>query len=88
MDTETDAQIRAALRSRSHKATTIIISHRITTLSEADYILVLDQGRVVDQGTHQELCSRPGLYQRINQIQSALEEEFTKSQARVKAEVM
>ncbi len=88
VDTETDAQIRAALRSRSHKATTIIISHRITTLSEADYILVLDQGRVVDQGTHQELCSRPGLYQRINQIQSALEEEFTKSQARVKAEVM
>ncbi len=88
VDTETDAQIRAALRSRSHKATTIIISHRITTLSEADHILVLDQGRVVDQGTHQELCSRPGLYQRINQIQTALEEEFTLSQAKVKAEVI
>lgn len=88
VDTETDAQIRAALSSRSHKSTTIIISHRITTLSEADHILVLDQGRVVDQGTHQELCSRPGLYQRINQIQTALEEEFTLSQARVKAGVM
>ncbi len=88
VDTETDAQIRAALRLKSRKATTIIISHRITTLSEADHILVLDQGRVVDQGTHQELCSRPGLYQRINQIQTALEEEFTISQAKVKAEVM
>ncbi len=88
VDTETDAQIRAALRVRSHKATTIIISHRITTLSEADHILVLDQGRVVDEGTHQELCARPGLYQRINQIQTALEEEFTLSQAKVKAEVV
>ncbi len=88
VDTETDMQIRAALRQRAHRATTIIISHRITTLSEADCILVLDQGRVVDQGTHQELCSRPGLYQRINQIQTALEEEFTQSQAIVKAEVI
>jgi len=88
VDTETDSQIRAALRSRSHHSTTIIISHRITTLSEADHIMVLDQGRVVDQGTHQELCSRPGLYQRINQIQTTLEEEFTQSQALVKAEVV
>ncbi len=87
VDTETDMQIRTELRSRPKKATTIIISHRITTLSEADCILVLDQGRVVDQGTHQELSSRPGLYQRINQIQTALEEEFTLSQAKVKAEV-
>ena len=88
VDTETDMQIRAALQRRSHKATTIIISHRITTLSEADCILVLDGGRVVDQGTHEELCSRPGLYQRINQIQTALEEEFNQSQAIVKAEVV
>ncbi len=88
VDTETDMQIRAALKNRSKKATTIIISHRITTLSEADHILVLDQGRLADQGTHQELCARPGLYQRINQIQTALEEEFTLSQAKVKAEVM
>ena len=88
VDTETDMQIRVALRARAHKATTIIISHRITTLSEADCILVLDQGRVVDQGTHAELCARPGLYQRINQIQTALEEEFSQSQAIVKAEVI
>lgn len=88
VDTETDMQIRAALKNRSRKSTTIIISHRITTLSEADRILVLDQGRVVDQGTHQELCARPGLYQRINQIQTALEEEFNLSQSKVKAEVV
>jgi ATP-binding cassette subfamily B protein len=88
VDTETDMQIRAALKNRPDKATTIIISHRITTLSEADHILVLDQGRIADQGTHEELCARPGLYQRIYQIQSALEEELTLSQAKVEAEVM
>ncbi len=88
VDTQTDMQIRAALKERAHRLTTIIISHRITTLSEADYILVLDQGRVVDQGTHRELCARPGLYQRIHQIQTTLEEEFTLSQAKVKAEVI
>jgi ATP-binding cassette subfamily B protein len=88
VDTETDMQIRAALKNRPDKATTIIISHRITTLSEADHILVLDQGRIADQGTHEELCARPGLYQRIYQIQSALEEELNLSQAKVEAEVM
>lgn len=87
VDTETDAQIRSALKHRPAQTTTIIISHRITTLSEADYILVLDQGHIVDQGIHQELASRPGLYQRIYHIQNDLEEEMHLSQAKVKAEV-
>ena len=49
--------------------TTILISHRITTLMQADRILVLDNGRVADIGTHEELISRKGIYQDIYQIQ-------------------
>lgn len=76
VDTETDAQIRAALKKRSRDVTTIIISHRIVTLSQADLILVMEDGRVTAQGTHQQLIAQGGLYSRIYNIQSALEDEF------------
>ncbi|HPY95493.1 MAG TPA: ABC transporter ATP-binding protein, partial [Clostridia bacterium] len=75
-DTTTDARIREALRRRSRGVTTIIISHRILTLSQADLIFVLEDGRITDQGSHEELIARPGLYQRIHFIQSGLEDEF------------
>lgn len=81
VDTETDAQIRAALRHAQKDVTTLIISHRVTTLSQADLILVLENGQITQQGTHAELCSQPGLYQRINSIQNALEEELTQAKA-------
>ncbi len=76
VDTETDTAIRKALKHGDKKATTFIISHRITTLSEADFIVVLDEGEVVQIGTHNELINSPGLYQRIWSIQNALEEEI------------
>ena len=76
VDTETDAQIRAALKKRSRDTTTIIISHRIVTLSQADLILVIEDGHITQQGRHEELIHQPGLYSRIFNIQSALEEEF------------
>lgn len=81
VDTETDAQIRAALSHAQKDVTTLIISHRVTTLSQADLILVLENGQITQQGTHAELCSQPGLYQRINSIQNALEEELTQAKA-------
>lgn len=81
VDTETDAQIRAALRHEQKDVTTLIISHRVTTLSQAELILVLENGQITQQGTHAELCSQPGLYQRINSIQNALEEELTQAKA-------
>lgn len=81
VDTETDAQIRAALRHEQKDVTTLIISHRVMTLSQADLILVLENGQITQQGTHAELCSQPGLYQRINSIQNALEEELTQAKA-------
>ena len=69
VDGSTDAKIRAALKERMSQATVILISHRVTTLMQADRILVLDRGRVADIGTHGELISRPGIYQEIYNIQ-------------------
>ncbi len=69
VDSETDAKIRAALRESLERATVILISHRITTLMQADRILVLEGGRVSDVGTHEELISRPGIYREIYDIQ-------------------
>ncbi len=76
VDTETDAAIRGELKKRSQDVTTFIISHRITTLSEADLILVLEDGRLIQSGTHEELINKDGLYQRIWSIQSSLEQEL------------
>lgn len=76
VDTETDAAIRAALRVRRENTATFIISHRIVTLCEADNILVLEQGRLVQQGTHQQLLEQDGLYRRIAEIQNMLEDEL------------
>ena len=69
VDAETDAKIRAALRETLRDATVILISHRIPTLMQADRILVLEDGRPADLGTHEELISRPGIYRDIYDIQ-------------------
>ena len=69
VDAETDAKIRAALKERMAQATVVLISHRVTTLMQADRILVLDGGRVADVGTHAELVARPGIYKEIYDIQ-------------------
>lgn len=75
VDTETDAKIRREIESRFGTATVIIISHRITTLSKADKIIVLDDGEIVEEGTHDELKDAGGIYARINDIQSGYREE-------------
>ena len=69
VDAETDAKIRAALRHEMEGATVILIAHRVTTLMQADQILVLDEGRVADMGTHSQLIARPGIYREIYDIQ-------------------
>lgn len=73
VDTETDMEIRKALEKRKNIATTFVISHRISTVSNADMIIVLDKGRVIQSGTHSELISQEGLYRRIYDIQSSIE---------------
>jgi ABC-type transport system involved in Fe-S cluster assembly fused permease/ATPase subunit len=62
LDTHTEREIQAALRSISKDRTTLIIAHRLSTVVDADEILVLDQGRVVERGTHAELLALGGVY--------------------------
>ncbi|HBD63194.1 MAG TPA: ABC transporter ATP-binding protein [Clostridiales bacterium] len=69
VDSETDAKIRAALKKGKKNSTVILISHRITTLMQADNILILDKGRISDMGTHEELIAREGIYRNIYEVQ-------------------
>ena len=74
VDTQTDARIRQAISKRFGKASVILISHRITTLSAADKIIVLDRGRIVEEGTHEQLKNAGGIYQKIYETQSGSQE--------------
>lgn len=69
VDTETDSKIRAELRKNLGRSTVILISHRVTTLMQADTILVLEDGRIAQLGSHRELLGQEGLYKRIYEIQ-------------------
>jgi ATP-binding cassette subfamily B protein len=62
LDTQTEAAVQAELERLSEGRTTITIAHRLSTVRDADQIVVLDQGRVVERGTHEELLERGGLY--------------------------
>ena len=74
VDTETDAKIRRAIAKRFGKSSVILISHRITTLSAADKIIVLDRGRIVEEGTPEQLKNAGGIYQKIYETQSGSQE--------------
>ncbi len=74
VDAETDAAIRDALHARQH-GTMFLISHRIATIRQADLILVMDKGRVVQMGRHEDLCAEEGLYRRVCAIQNELDVE-------------
>ncbi len=74
VDMETDQKIRQSIR-ENVTGTTILIAHRITTLMNADQILVLDHGKVSQMGTHQELIGQEGIYKRIYDMQSGLADE-------------
>jgi ATP-binding cassette subfamily B protein len=69
VDTETDAKIRNSINNHV-KGTTILISHRITTLMNADTIVVIDKGKLLELGTHAELIASKGLYSKIYEMQS------------------
>ncbi|MBQ8054608.1 MAG: ABC transporter ATP-binding protein [Lachnospiraceae bacterium] len=69
VDSETDARIRAALLRETAGATVFLISHRITTIMDADQIIVMERGRITQKGTHEELRAVPGLYREICDLQ-------------------
>ncbi|HSH01433.1 MAG TPA: ABC transporter ATP-binding protein [Anaerolineae bacterium] len=77
VDTETEAEIRAALGRLMAGRTSFIIAHRVQSVMGADLILVLDQGRIVQRGTHETLLAEAGPYQRIHALQSELEDELS-----------
>ncbi len=75
VDTETDEKIRTALNENLQGTTTVIISHRITTLLDCDRVLVLDKGRVSQLGTPEELLACPGIFRKIYDMQMSVGEE-------------
>jgi ATP-binding cassette subfamily B protein len=76
VDTETEAEIREALNNLMAERTTFVIAHRIQSVMTADLILVLENGRIVQRGTHQELVNQPGIYRRTYDVQARIEEEL------------
>lgn len=78
VDTDTEGLIREALAHLMQGRTTFIIAHRIQSVMNADLILVLDQGRIIQHGTHDELVAQEGIYRRIYDVQTRIEDELGK----------
>jgi ATP-binding cassette subfamily B protein len=75
VDTETEEKIRQELKEKSKERTTILISHRISSVKDADLIIVLEKGVVTNIGTHEELINQEGLYKKVWKIQSLIKKE-------------
>jgi subfamily B ATP-binding cassette protein MsbA len=77
LDSESEALVASAFANLMKDRTTLVIAHRLSTVRRADRIIVLDGGRIVEEGTHRELLTRPGLYRRLHDMQFfAGEDEF------------
>ena len=76
VDTETEVQIRQALSTLMNNRTTFIIAHRIQSVINADLILVLEKGKIIQSGTHDQLVSQDGIYQKIHALQTRIEDEL------------
>ena len=81
VDMETEAEIRSALDRLRHGRTSFVIAHRIQSVMDADQVLVMDRGRIIQRGTHSELIAEDGLYRRIFDLQAEIESELEKEMA-------
>jgi ATP-binding cassette subfamily B protein len=86
VDTETEHLIQQALNSLMEGRTTFIIAQRLLTLKNADQIFVLDAGRIIERGRHDELLAQGGMYRRIYDLQLRDQEEFAALEARLDAQ--
>ncbi len=77
LDTESERYIQAALQKVMGNRTTLVIAHRLSTIENADVILVVDQGRIIEQGSHAELIAKQGAYARLHHIQFKTQIEKT-----------
>jgi len=78
VDTETEAVIREALQALMKNRTTFVIAHRIQSIMDADLVLVLDGGRIIQSGNHEALVNQEGMYRKIYEIQTRIEVELQK----------
>jgi subfamily B ATP-binding cassette protein MsbA len=76
LDSESERLIQLALNNLMKDRTTFVIAHRLSTIMKADRILVIDKGRVVESGTHKELCRKDGIYKKLYELQFPEEKEI------------
>jgi subfamily B ATP-binding cassette protein MsbA len=72
LDSESERLVQDALTKLMEHRTSIVIAHRLSTIQHADEIIVVQEGRIIERGNHQELISKDGLYKKLNEIQRSV----------------
>jgi ABC-type multidrug transport system fused ATPase/permease subunit len=81
LDASTESDIMTNIKALGKDRTTVIVAHRLSTIQDADLIIVLDEGRVAEQGTHFQLMAKGGLYSELWKLQKQLMEDEAKREA-------
>ena len=69
LDTESEKKVQEAIEKLMRNRTVIVIAHRLSTVHNADKIIVLDKGKIIDEGSHDELINRDGIYKQLHNMQ-------------------